>query len=720
MATEQDVVSSCEWQCDGVLCILPSLLLLLFSLALRWPPVQRRARLGVRAAAWCLWVALCWVLELPIYHPETEPGWGKERGGVQEGWSLGKERGGTQGHGSPPGLTTGPSPERGWGRERGLGLGLGSHPAPDPFSAPGPTLACKPTALARFLLQYCGSLARPRLAPWPRGDPHLQTLSSLVLGGLTAGDQGLEEVTFTREHLLLKDGGIVALDWAVGVRGGEGVERERGKEHLPGGKALGCHTSTPPILLLIPHSWGGVTPHLRGLCRMALHQGFYTLVFHRRGTGGCPLTTPRLTEYGDSADLVQAVAYVRSRHPSSALVAVSEGSGSGLLLSYLGECGSSSYLTAAACVSPVLQGQLWFDTPLPPLYRWGALVHRKLQLSRYASALSGVLDVDRALHCSSLRDFEETLFCSALRPNIPHHPTSHTPIPATRTASGTPTTKPGAAVPPLNTPHLTGPHNPKLEAISRSKTISPTLASNPRVPTNRAGATAPNQHPTGPFPPGAYTHIPGATASTSGARPGATGATAPPPSLRGAGVAGVGGVAAWVLGERGLPARDWESYWERNEPLRDADEVAVPVLCLCSRDDPLLPPPSTLPLALFQNNPYFLLALTERGGHCGFGLEEGDGGGNWSHVAVLEYFRVVAEFLKGEERKGTRSGGVGGYGQGQRGSTSTMLPPRRRRETMMRRERPSTRSHTQEHLNDGGGGGGGGEGQFTWQRSYTR
>ncbi|CDQ93290.1 unnamed protein product, partial [Oncorhynchus mykiss] len=601
MATNQDVVSSCEWEYDRVLYLLPSLLLFLLYLALRWPPVQRMARLGVMAAAWWLWVALCWVLELPIHHPHTEPGWGKERAGTQE-----------QEHGSSPGLAIGPSTDKSWGRESGMGLGLGSYPALSP--APGPTLACKPTALARFLLQHCCSLARPRLAPWPRGDPHLQTLSSLLLGGLTAGDQG-QEVNFTRDHLLLKDGGVVALDWAVG--------------HHPGGKALGCHTSTPPILLLIPHYWGGVTPHLRGLCRMALRQGFYSLVFHRRGTGGCPLTTPRLTEYGDSVDLMQTVAYVRSRHPSSVLVAVSEGSGSGLLLSYLGECGSSSYLTAAACISPVLQGQLWFDTPLPPLYRWAVLIQRKLQLSRYASALRGVLDVDRALHCSSLRDFEETLFCSALRPNIPHHPTSHTPTPGARTASGTPTTKPGATVPPLNTPHLTGPHNTKLEAMPGAKTISPT----PRVPTTRAGDTAPHQHTphhsTGPLLPGASTHIPGAPASTSGARSGARGATALPPSLRGAGVAGVsgvGGVASWVLGERGRPARDWESYWERNEPLRDADEVAVPVLCLCSRDDPLLPPPSTLPLALFQNNPYFLLALTETGGHCGFGLEEGGQG----------------------------------------------------------------------------------------------
>lgn len=78
----------------------------------------------------------------------------------------------------------------------------------------------------------------------------------------------------------------------------------------------------------------------------------------------------------------QAVVYVHSRHPSSALVAVSEGSASGILLSYLGESGSSSYLKAAAAISPVLLGQLWFETAMPPVYRWGALFHRKMQLSR--------------------------------------------------------------------------------------------------------------------------------------------------------------------------------------------------------------------------------------------------------------------------------------------------------------------------------------------------
>ncbi|XP_022594430.1 protein ABHD15-like [Seriola dumerili] len=454
-----------------------------------------------------------------------------------------------------------------------------------------PRFICKPTALAKYLLRHCGSLAKPRLAPWPRGDPHLQTLSSLLWG------QHGDTIQFSRDNLLLRDGGIVAVDWAVGTGAGEEVGRKRWegrKEYHSGGKALGYFTSTPPVLLLIPQSWGGMTPHLKALCHQAVRQGFYVVVFHPRGTAGCPLTTARLTEFGDPADLEQAVAYIHSRHPSSVLVAVSEGSGSGILLSYLGEHGSGTYLTAAAAISPVLQGQLWFETAMPPIYRWGALFHRKMQLRRYANSFRAVLDVDRALGSSSLRDFEERLFCSSAQ-----------------------------------------------------------------------------------------------------------------------------------FQQRSSRPPDWDSYWERNEPLRDADEVAVPVLCICSRDDPLLPPASTLPIPLFQSNPYFLLVLTDKGGHCGFtmeGREEMEGArtendeveeASWSHNVVLEYFRVAADFLKGEERDGARWGGpLGEYSQaGQRNRIGNMAPPRRRRATMTRRPRPQAPGQSRVDAEDG---------NFTWKRSYTR
>lgn len=166
---------------------------------------------------------------------------------------------------------------------------------------------------------------------------------------------------------------------------------------------------------------------------------------------------------------------------------------------------------------------------------------------------------------------------------------------------------------------------------------------------------------------------------------------------------------------------DWASYWERNEPLRDADEVAVPVLCLCSRDDPLLPPLSTVPEALFHNSPYFMLAITKQGGHCGFIHEDEHGSTtSWSNFVVLEYFRVVADFFGVEEKKGFKDDIAHRVSQGLRHSASAVLS-RRRRSTLLRKERPilgsrrrqiSTPSDTftlEEEQVD-----------FTWNRSYTR
>ncbi|NXJ95397.1 ABH15 protein, partial [Corythaixoides concolor] len=352
-------------------------------------------------------------------------------------------------------------------------------------------LLCKPSALAQHLVRSLGRSAvlRGGCWSWPCW-PRLQMLQQLL--------QPLEpEPVVARELLQLPDAGLVALDWLVGPRG------------AAGGGGGG------PVLLLIPNAAGKVTGGLLQLGLRALDRGFVPVIFNRRGHNGCPLTTPRLQPFGDPGDLREAVTYVRCRHPATPLLAVSEGSGSGLLLAYLGESGSSSRLAAAACLSPVFSGRDWFEAGMPWLYEWPLLLHLKRGLSRYAGSLAEAVDVDGLLGSRSLRELEEALFCR-----------------------------------------------------SKSRPTS------------------------------------------------------------------------------------WEAYWERNEPLRDADEAAVPVLCLCSADDPVRGPPArSLPTELFRSSPYFFLLLTPRGGHCGFPRR--GAGGCWGHEAVLEYFRAMGEFLRAEEpRKG--------------------------------------------------------------------
>ncbi|KAM6296551.1 protein ABHD15 [Aegotheles albertisi] len=380
-------------------------------------------------------------------------------------------------------------------------------------------LLCKPSALAQHLVQSLGQSSALQGGHWlwPRW-PRLQMLRQLL-------QLPEPEPVVARELLQLPDTGLVALDWLVGPWGARSSS------------SVGGPSS---VLLLIPNAAGKVTAELLQLGLQALERGFIPVIFNRRGHNGCPLTTPRLQPFGDPGDLREAVTYLHCRHPRAPLVAVSEGSGSGLLLSYLGESGSSSRLAAAACISPIFRGRDWFESAKPWLYEWPLLLHFKRALSRYAGSLAKVVDVDKLLGSRSLQELEEALFCQTKS-----HPMS------------------------------------------------------------------------------------------------------------------------------------WEAYWERNEPLRDADEAAVPVLCLCSADDPVRGPMATsLPRELFHSSPYFFLLLTPHGGHCGFPRR--GPGRCWGHEAVLEYFRAVAEFLPVEER-------AKGLPRTRRWGGPTMEPP-----------------------------------VFTWQRSYTR
>ncbi|XP_069766845.1 protein ABHD15 isoform X2 [Narcine bancroftii] len=331
----------------------------------------------------------------------------------------------------------------------------------DDGSNDAPKLICKPSALAKYLLKTCLTVSVESQTLWIwRKLPHLQTLWNGIWPPRSA-------VHFTRDYLQLSDEGLVALDWAVSAAG----SRRRASSNSPA-----------PIVLIIPNSFGKVTGNVIKLCASALDCGHRPVIFNRRCQNGCFLTTLKLQQFGDPSDLREAVRYIRYKHPNARLFTVSESTGAGLLLSYLGECGSSSYVTSAACISPIFRCQEWFETGPPWLYHWFLLFYQKTWLSRYTTVLGEIIDMDKLFATRTLKEFEEVLFCQT----------------------------------------------------KKSKLC-------------------------------------------------------------------------------------WDIYWEKNDPLRDVDEVAVPVLCICSQDDPCRgDPDTTVPFELFETNPHFFLLLTKNGGHCGF------------------------------------------------------------------------------------------------------
>uniref|UniRef100_A0A8C9YPJ8 Protein ABHD15 n=1 Tax=Sander lucioperca TaxID=283035 RepID=A0A8C9YPJ8_SANLU len=404
-------------------------------------------------------------------------------------------------------------------------------------------LICKPSALANYLLKHCRTFSNySPCVGWT------WRASALLQSVYKACWPYNSPVQFVRDNLQLSDDGLVALDWAVPSY----QKRRRTSSH-----------STSPVLLIIPNSFGKITRNVLKLCETALSHGYLPAVFNRRSHNGTPLTTLKLQQFGDPADLREAVRYIRHRQPAGRLYAVSESTGSGLLLSYLGECGSSSYMTAAVCLSPVFRCQSWFENGLCmwPL-QWALVLYQKICLSRYKTVLGETIQTDTLFSSCSLRGLEEALFCQ----------------------TGT-----------------------------------------------------------------------------------------------------------------------WDAYWERNEPLRDVDEVAIPVLSVCAQDDPVRgDTQSTIPMELFETNPHFFLLLTDHGSHCGFSTQsEGSSRRtNWSHRALLEFFRATTDFFAAEERAKQLAARRRGLGGGAGGRVF-------RHRSVSTCKRVPACSHNIHAI-------------YNWQRSYTR
>ena len=92
------------------------------------------------------------------------------------------------------------------------------------------------------------------------------------------------------------------------------------------------------------------------------------------------------------------------------------------------------------------------------------------------------------------------------------------------------------------------------------------------------------------------------------------------------------------------------SYWERNNPMRDIDDVSTPVLCINSLDDPICVH-NLIEYDLFEFYPNFLLVTTDYGGHNGFLDGNSDQLESWAEKTALDYLEAIIDFLQKYENK---------------------------------------------------------------------
>lgn len=217
---------------------------------------------------------------------------------------------------------------------------------------------------------------------WAR-NRHIQTLLPWICSWWQ------EELELNREYLQMADKGVVALDWLA-------VDD----------KTL---TKMSPVMLLIPDLTGAAAD-MAAACQMALARKFRPVVFNRRGHGGTSLSTYRLQSFGDARDLDEAVQFIRHMYPYSEIFAIGFSTGSGLLLSYLGETSAATQLNAAVCISPCYDAEgLFTSKSAPEPYNWLWTLKLK-SILRQHPCLGNVINYNLALQSSNIKELDERVF----------------------------------------------------------------------------------------------------------------------------------------------------------------------------------------------------------------------------------------------------------------------------------------------------------------------
>lgn len=90
---------------------------------------------------------------------------------------------------------------------------------------------------------------------------------------------------------------------------------------------------------------------------------------------------------------------------------------------------------------------------------------------------------------------------------------------------------------------------------------------------------------------------------------------------------------------------DVEKYWEHNNPMKNIQNVAVPVLCINALDDPICTK-GMIPYDLLDAHPTMMLITTETGGHCGFYEQSqyASSLSSWAEKVAVEYLQAALSF----------------------------------------------------------------------------
>jgi predicted alpha/beta-fold hydrolase len=176
----------------------------------------------------------------------------------------------------------------------------------------------------------------------------------------TIGALIIRRVKYSREKIVLEDGGTIALDWVAQIRGADVVLQD----------------SAPVVVVQHGICGSAESEYLIHVVEKLVNRGYRVVVLVARGCGGLDLTTPVPFSASRTSDLRHALSLVASRYPRARILALGFSLGAGITLRYLGEVADQTPLSGAVCISPYWN--LLRPTAMMPV--WGFVVGAAVKL----------------------------------------------------------------------------------------------------------------------------------------------------------------------------------------------------------------------------------------------------------------------------------------------------------------------------------------------------
>lgn len=238
----------------------------------------------------------------------------------------------------------------------------------DVITSPSTTLVCRQSSFSLFIKDETTLLNKPYATSCIFN--LLNSTAQYFVSKVILSTFYSARLYFTTDYIFTDDDALLGIQWfTLDVNCSEQLKKQQQQqeEETLVNESTDDTSVNPLVILIIPdileQDASSCYSHViySSLCRanvqaVALYQHRSSVNLPKLNDKCNNKSKSKVTlQHGDCSDLREAIKFIKQKYSTYSLTIIAYSSGCNLLLSYLGEFGSSSHVTSSVCISP------WFD-----------------------------------------------------------------------------------------------------------------------------------------------------------------------------------------------------------------------------------------------------------------------------------------------------------------------------------------------------------------------